>query len=447
MRIAVVGAGIAGLGAAWLLAQRFDVTVFEAAPQAGGHAHTVDAATPDGPVAVDTGFIVYNEENYPNLTRLFRTLAVATAASDMSFAVSIGRPDSDRRLEYAGRLSGLFAQPSNALSPSYWRMLADLRRFYREAPQLLASAADPGESLGGLLKRGGYGRAFVEHHLLPMAAAIWSTPPERMLDFPAVTLLRFFENHGLFRLRGRPEWRTVAGGSRQYVDAITAPLGERLHTATPVRALRRTGAGVRILTDRGEVWFDHVVLATHADQALAVLGEDASAAERGVLGAFGYEMNHAVLHRDPRLMPRHRRVWSSWNYMAEAGNAPAGGDVSVTYWMNRLQPLGDAPDVFVSLNPQCEPDPSLTLARFQYAHPRFEAATIGAQQRLSMVQGVRRTWFCGSYCGYGFHEDALTSGLRVAAAFGLEAPWAAEVPRLSPAGAMVDPLVPLVAAE
>lgn len=421
LRVAVVGAGIAGLGTAWLLHRRHAVTVYDAGERPGGHAHTVDVPLAEGSLPVDVGFIVYNELNYPNLSELFRRLRVPTAASDMSLAVSID----GGRIEYSGSPRGLIAQPGNAIRPGTWRMLRDIRRFYREAPRLLddpARAGDAGPGLGDYLAEHRYSTDFVADHLLPMGAAIWSSTPERMLAFPAVAFVRFCHNHGLLRFAGRPRWRTVAGGSRAYVDRLCSSFADRLRLGTRVVEARRHGNGIELRDSRGGVdRFDRLVLATHADQALAILGASATEAERAVLGAFRYEANPAYLHRDRRLMPRRRAVWSSWNCLAT--DRALGRHLAVTYWMNRLQPLGEAPPIFVTLNPETPPAEEATLARFEFAHPQFDAAALRAQQGLPALQGHNGTWFCGSYWGYGFHEDALRSGLDVATALGAPAPW------------------------
>lgn len=410
--IGVVGSGISGLSAAWLLSQRHRVTLYEAGDRIGGHSHTVEALG----VAVDTGFIVYNEATYPNLTALFAHLGVETRASSMSFAVSLD----GGRLEYAGGTrGGLFAQRRNLVSPRFWAMLSDLRRFYAAAPRDLPTMGSLG--LGDYLDGLGCGSAFRDDHLYPMAAAIWSTPVCAIPDYPAAAFVRFCENHGLLRLKQRPQWRTVVGGSREYVARLREEFRGVVRTGCAVRAIRRDGAGVALETAHGAMRHDRVVIAAHADQALALLDEP-SAAEREVLGAFGYRRNHAVLHSDPALMPRRRRVWSSWNYAAHdraRGLAP-----SVTYWMNRLQHLPADKPLFVTLNPLREPDPALVHWRGDYDHPVFAAAAARAQTRLWELQGRRYTWFCGAHFGAGFHEDGLQAGLAVAEQLGgVRRPW------------------------
>jgi len=415
MDVGVVGSGISGLAAAWLLAQRHRVTLIEADERIGGHSHTVDV----GGVSVDTGFIVYNEATYPNLTALFAHLDVSTHATDMSFAVSID----DGRLEYAGsRRGGLLAQKRNLLRPRFWSMLRDLLRFYRDAPRDIGGMGEI--SLDAYLDQRGYGAAFREDHLYPMAAAIWSTPAIDIGRYPAAAFVRFCANHGLLRLRGRPLWRTVVGGSASYVVRMIDAIGrENVMAGCGVHSIARDAAGVEVLMNNGEHRrFDHVVLATHADHALGLLS-DADEEECRLLGAFPYLRNEAVLHSDPMLMPRRRSSWASWNYLARRTEANAL--LSVTYWMNALQPLGpDAPPLFVTLNPLSQPDAALTHRRIVYEHPMFDAAAMAAQAELWSLQGRRRTWFAGAYFGAGFHEDGLQAGLAVAEQLGdVRRPW------------------------
>lgn len=424
-RIAIIGSGVAGMGAAWALDKRHQVTVYEAADRPGGHADTFVATVRGRRIPVDTGFIVYNEANYPNLIRLFETLGVATEPSDMSFAVSMD----GGKFEYKGSGAGLFARRSNLIDPRVYRMAGDIVRFYRRASELLAEE-DNELTLEDYLHRGSYSRAFVERHLLPMGAAIWSCKPSEMLKFPARSFVQFCENHGLLQLSDRPQWRTVSGRSRDYVGRIVAGMRGQMRFSTPVATIRRDRDATFVVTESGEEErFDEVVLASHADQTLAMLGEDASADERAVLGAFRYTPNRAVLHSDPSLMPRRRAAWASWNYVGPA-EKPQGNDTSeddrlcVTYWMNNLQNIDPDYPLFVTLNPIREPDPALVHRDVAYEHPLFDSTAMGAQKCLPIIQGKQRRWFCGSYFGHGFHEDALRSGLAVAAALGAPAPWA-----------------------
>jgi predicted NAD/FAD-binding protein len=423
LRFAVIGSGIAGMSAAWLLAHRHAVVLYEKNSRLGGHTNTVDAPRHDGgSVPVDTGFIVYNETNYPNLTALFRHLGVATAPSNMSFSVSLD----DGALEYSGGdLMGLLAQPANVLKRRFWRMLRDTLRFYRRGPYLLAEADAAELTLGAYLDREGYSPAFVEDHLLPMAAAIWSTPAGDMRAHPAVAFVRFCMAHGLMRLSGRPQWRTVSGGSREYVKRLTAPYANAVRLNTAVRRIHRSQTGVIVEEASGATErFDRVIVATHADQALRLLA-DPSEDEATLLSAFRYSRNRAVLHTDATLMPKRRRAWASWNYLGRRDGAGTAR-VSVTYWMNRLQNIDPRTPLFVTLNPLRSPRPEAIIAAFDYDHPAYDLQALRAQTRLPHLAGVRNTWFCGSYFSSGFHEDALVSGLNAAeAAGGLVRPWGA----------------------
>ena len=414
LKIAVIGTGISGLSAAWLLSQRHDVTVYERASRLGGHSNTIEVGAPGRAIPVDTGFIVYNPKNYPNLTALFAHLGVATKPSDMSFGVSLD----GGRLEYAGtNLLGLFAQKRNLVRPRFLSMMRDLLRFYRTAPA--ATFDDPSTTLGDYLRAGNYGDAFCQDHLLPMAAAIWSAPPQTMLDYPAAAFIRFHANHGLLQIADRPEWRTVDGGSRTYVQKLTAAFADRVRLGCAALSLRRTQDGVIVQGEDGDAHFDHAVLATHGDQALTLLS-DADGEERDVLGAFRYSRNLAVLHTDTRFMPVRRKAWSSWNFI---GDRDAASGVCVTYWMNRLQSIA-GPDLFVTLNPPQPPHAGTLLHSEIYEHPMFDTRALLAQSRLWSLQGRGNVWFCGAYFGAGFHEDGLQAGLAVAEQLGgMRRPW------------------------
>jgi predicted NAD/FAD-binding protein len=418
--IAVIGSGISGMSAAWLLSQRHRVTLYEQADYAGGHSHTVDAASEAGTVPVDTGFIVFNEDTYPNLTALFRHLGVETCPTIMSFAASFD----GGRLEYGGNnLISLFAQRTNLIRPRFWSMLRDLVRFYRTAPGDIAELARTAESLGDYLDRKHYGRAFQDDHLLPMAAAIWSAPALTLRDHPAAAFLQFCNNHGLLKFTDRPVWRTVVGGSREYVAKLTASYADRLELNLGAKSIVRQAGRVQVIDILGgQQRFDHVVLATHADQALALLDRP-SAEESRLLGAFRYQPNLAVLHRDPNYMPVRKGVWSSWNYLA---TRQAGGEtsLSVTYWMNELQHIDRQNPLFLTLNPTTMPAEALTLRVDHYEHPVFDAASLRAQESLWSLQGHQNSWYCGAYFGAGFHEDGLQAGLAVAEALGgVRRPW------------------------
>jgi predicted NAD/FAD-binding protein len=403
MRIAIVGTGISGLVAAHRLHRDHDITVYEAAARIGGHTHTVAVEEPGGAQAIDTGFIVFNDRNYPNFEALLDELGVAAKPSHMSFSVSDGGG-----FEFSGTPWGLFARPAHLLSPSFIGMLRDWRRFNRLAPGLIGMNGTA-PSLGAWLEREGFSRHFIDRLIVPQASAVWSADPGQMWSFPASFMAEFFDNHGMYSLRDRPRWRTVEGGSHTYVEAITAPWRDRIRTAAPVRRIDRLPDEVQIEADGCETEsFDRVVIAAHSDQALAMLG-DPSEAERQVLGAIPYQPNEAVLHTDAAMMPRRRAAWSSWNFHL-AAEAPAR--TTVTYWMNHLQRLRTRQQYFLTLNRAEAIDPAKVLRRFTYDHPVYTAAGVAAQGRRAEVSGVRRTHYCGAYWGWGFHEDGVVSGLR-----------------------------------
>lgn len=419
MSIAVIGSGIAALSAAWLLSKTHKVTVFEKEHRAGGHSNTVDVATPDGKIAVDTGFIVYNPDSYPNLVALFDRLNVKTAETAMTFSASL----KNGSYEYSGSgINGLFGQPRNIVSPKHLIMIKDIKRFFNQATAEGDSIA-PDVTLADWLSHNNYSKSFINNHLLPMAAAIWSTPSTSALDFPAASFMRFFANHGLLKVRNRPGWRTVRNGSREYVNAIITDANLEVRTNAGIESIQRRESEV-IIQDAGGLRqsFDHVVIGAHADEALSML-IDADDVERNLLKSFNYSQNLAVLHTDEALMPVRKRLWSSWNYIERTDHS-GGNQLTVSYWMNRLQPLDTATNLFVTLNPARAIDKTKVLAEFNYSHPIFNLEAMKAQRDLWDLQGRRRTWFCGSYFGYGFHEDGCQSGLAVAEDLsGIARPW------------------------
>ncbi len=417
LNIAVVGAGISGLSAAWLLSKRHRVVVYESGSFAGGHSNTIDVSDERGVFGVDTGFIVYNPPNYPNLCALFDHLNVPSKTAPMTFSVSLDGGG----YEYSGtRLGGIFGQPSNLLNREHWRMLNDVLRFFKNAPRD-AERLPVTLTLGAYLSQESYSTGFINKHLAGMAGAIWSTPIDAMMQYPLQAFVRFFENHGLLKVTNRPKWRTVDGGSRCYVERLLQDGKFEVRLSSPVCAVTRHNGGVRVIDGAGDnSAYDHVVMATHADQALRLL-RDADGLESELLQAFRYTDNLAVVHSDRALMPTRKSLWSSWNYI---GKSDTAGDLTVSYWMNALQTLDMQSDVFVTLNPGVAPDVSKEIARFNYQHPLFDAAALQAQADLWSLQGRANTWFCGSYFGAGFHEDGLQSGLAVAEDLGnLRRPW------------------------
>ncbi|MGZ5876077.1 MAG: NAD(P)/FAD-dependent oxidoreductase [Bradyrhizobium sp.] len=435
MRVAVIGTGIAGNAAAWTLSKRYPVTVYDREIRPGGHSHTVTIDYDGTPLAVDIGFIVYNELNYPELTALFAHLGVETVESCMSFAVTAN----GGRFEWKGggndwreTAAGLFAQPRNLLSPSYLWMLRDILRFNTQSIEDHAAGRLFGLSLGEYFSRRKFAPRLLTDYLGPMGAAIWSAPAEGMLDFPAENFVAFFSNHRLLQY-DRPVWRTVKGGSQNYVEKLISAFRNRIRLGCAVTSIERTPHGV-VVTDShgGRDTYDHVVIASHSNQALAMLS-DADDREHAILGAIGYAPNTVYLHRDARLMPKRRRVWASWNFLRWQREGTAENDVAVTYWMNELQGIDKDMPLFVSLNPPFEPDPELTFGKHICEHPQYNAAAFAAQKRLDEIQGRRHTWFCGAWTGYGFHEDGLRSGLAVAEALGATVPWREPPPELAEA--------------
>ena len=417
-RVAVVGAGIAGLATAWLLADKYRVTLFEAGDYFGGHSNTVDVTLEGVTHPVDTGFLVHNDVTYPNLVALLAHLDVPVHASDMSFGVSICEPD----IEWAGtNLRSVFAQPGNLFRPKFFAMLRDILRFNRQAERYLLEVRGTPMTLGSLLKREKFGQAMQDWYLLPMAAAIWSTPVSAVLEFSAETFLAFCLNHRLLQIDDRPQWKTILGGSRVYVRAMLKRITDA-RLACPVMQVQRGDDTVTITSTAGVEHFDAVVMACHAPTTLALL--DATLDEQRVLAGFRYQPNEAILHTDIALLPRRKKVWSAWNYMAVGGQG-VERPVAVSYLINQLQPLPFQTPVVVTLNPHQAPEVSKVLARFSYEHPVLDQTASLAQLELPKLQGQQKTWFCGAWSGFGFHEDGLKSALRVARDFGVTPPWQA----------------------
>ncbi len=412
MRIAVIGSGIGGLGSAWFLSRQHEVILFEKSPTLGGHTDTHGIELDGRRHAVDTGFIVSNAEHYPLLTRLFAELGVATQATTMSFSVH----DAASGLEYnTGSLGGLFCQPRNLLSPRFWRMLGDLRRFYREAPRLLSSA-EPGPTLGEYLRQNRYSNVFRDDHLVPMASALWSSPSRRILDFPAIELVRFMANHHMLQISGRPQWRVVTGGSQRYIDAMRKNWSVEERLGCAVSHVSRHPGRVEINSAAGVESFDHVVMACHSDDALKLL-TDATPAEQSILGDLGYQDNDTVLHTDKNVLPENRKAWAAWNaHIPVDREAPC----SVSYWMNALQSIESSEPLIVSLNRTPQIDPSKILRHLNYRHPVQTQASASARGRKAEIQGQSGTWFAGAYWGFGFHEDGLRSAHEIATALGVE---------------------------
>jgi predicted NAD/FAD-binding protein len=418
MKVAIVGSGISGLAVAHALQGRAELTLYEAGNYFGGHTHTVDVTLPtaNGPTTwgVDTGFLVFNERTYPNLIRLFGELDVPTARTDMSFSVQ-AVTGAGRRIEWNGAdLNTVFAQRSNLFNWRFLRMLREVLRFNRLATELAEAGADERLQLplGRWLDQQGFSAEFRDWYFLPMMACIWSCPTAQMLEFPVATMVRFCHNHGLIQVNGRPQWWTVAGGARRYVQKIVERIADK-RLATPVRAIARDGAGVTVHTDGGSERYDEVVLATHSDQALALL-QQPSDEERRILGAIRYQPNRAVLHTDASVLPLSPRAWAAWNYERATSSEQEHSRVCLHYLINQLQPLPFEQPVVVSLNPLREIAPEHVLGDYEYAHPVFDLGAIAAQKELARIQGAHQTWYCGAWTGYGFHEDGLKSGLGVA---------------------------------
>jgi len=414
MRIAVIGTGVSGLGAAYLLHQHHDLVIYEKNDYLGGHSRTIDVPVKEGVLAVDTGFIVFNDWNYPNLLGLFDEIRVPYQKSDMSFGVSID----DGWLEYSS--GGLFAQRKNILRPQYWRMLFDVFKFNKQA--LAYIEKDPSITLGNCLEQLKMGSWFKRYYILAMGAAIWSCPVETIMQFPAQTFLRFFKNHGLLSINKRPQWYTVTGGSREYIKRLTAPFADCITLGNGAARVTQLGDQYVVIDVKGgKREFDHVIFACHADQALALL-EKPTVDEQSVLSSFDYQRNHIVVHSDASYMPQHKQCWASWVYLSEQ-QQDNNQDISLSYWMNNLQSLKTETPVIITLNPTRRPKESLIINEHNFSHPIFDYKAIVAQDKMKSIQGQRNLWFCGAYQRYGFHEDGLLSAVNVVKRLGGTIPW------------------------
>jgi predicted NAD/FAD-binding protein len=415
-KIAIIGTGISGLSAAYLLNEQHDITIYEKEPVIGGHTRTLTVRYGERTIPVDTGFIVYNERNYPNLTALFRHLGVVTKASDMSFALTV----CDGRLEWGAQsVNAIFGQRRNLVRPEFYRLFREAMRFNAKA--VSTANQNPSLSLGQLITHMGLSDAFRRYYLLPMAGAIWSCPPRQMLEFPAETFVRFFANHGLLAASGQPQWRTVSGGAQNYVERLTTFFKTRIRTNCAVSRVTRKDNTVEIVDQYGHCEkFDEVVFASHSDETLKTL-TDATAAEREALGAIGYQRNRVILHKDPQFMPKQKRCWASWVYHSDGTGDEAA--ITVSYWMNRLQSIDQRYPLFVTLNPAREIPQEHIFDEHEFHHPVFDRAALVAQEQLKLMQGRNRTWFCGAYLGHGFHEDGMVSAINVAEQLGTTVPW------------------------
>ncbi len=437
MRIAVIGSGIGGVSSAWLLSPGNDVDIYESAPELGGHTHTIDVSANGLTFPVDTGFMVFNRRTYPNLTRFFEHLGVEAADADMSFSVSVA----DEDIEWSGtNLDTVFAQRKNIANPRFLQMLTDVLRLSRDADRLLADPSVAELTLGQLMAREGYSKAFTDWYLIPMGDAIWSTPPGDMMDYPALTFLRFCDNHGLLHILGKPAWLSVRGGARRYIEAAGRDFSGEVFTAEGVEHVERTATGVRVHTARRAEDYDAVIMACHPPQTRQVLGDTMTPAERDVLSAFEYWPNDVVLHTDETFLPRSKRAWASWNWYSEGGEIEKAM-LRLTYRINTLQDLPDgAPSVLETLNRDREPAEGTLLARLSFEHPMYSQEAIAAQAKLPSIQGADRIWFTGAWTRYGFHEDGILSGVRVAEALGAVLPWGDQ---LDPTRTMTVPGAPV----
>ena len=414
MKIGVIGSGVSGLVSALTLQERFEVSLFEKNSKLGGHSNTVTIEQENKKYSVETGFIVLNDKNYPIFTSLLKHLNIGVNNSSMSFSVSVDKG----QFEYSSSYIGLLGQTKNIIDPKYWGMLRDINYFYTNALKDVKDCPD-NETLGQFLKRFSYSNKFIDYHLVPMTASIWSCPTKSILNFPIKSLLVFFENHKLLNIYNRPKWSTVNKGSREYVKKIQSLLKGEIYTNTKVNKISKSKEGIRVHYQDGIKTFDKVILACHADQSSEILIENFSE-EANLLKDFKYQKNTSILHSDINFMPKRKSVWSSWNYITETGNS---GNLSITYWMNELQRINSPKPILLSLNPKILPNPDLIYGQYSYSHPILDNNAINIQKKLSSIQGKNNLWFCGAWTGFGFHEDGVKSAVEIANSHNIDLPW------------------------
>ena len=414
MKIGVIGSGVSGLVSALTLQERFEVSLFEKNSKLGGHSNTVTIEQEDKKYSVETGFIVLNDKNYPIFTSLLKHLNIGVNNSSMSFSVSVDKG----QFEYSSSYIGLLGQTKNIIDPKYWGMLRDINYFYTNALKDVKDCPD-NETLGQFLKRFNYSNKFIDYHLVPMTASIWSCPTKSILNFPIKSLLVFFENHKLLNIYNRPKWSTVNKGSREYVKKIKSLLKGKIYTNAKVNKISKSKEGIRVHYQDGIKTFDKVILACHADQSSEILIENFSE-EANLLKDFKYQKNTSILHSDINFMPKRKSVWSSWNYITETGNS---GNLSITYWMNELQGINSSKPILLSLNPKILPNPDLIYGQYSYSHPILDNNAINIQKKLSSIQGKNNLWFCGAWTGFGFHEDGVKSAVEIANSHNIDLPW------------------------
>ena len=414
MKIGVIGSGVSGLVSALTLQERFEVSLFEKNSKLGGHSNTVTIEQENKKYSVETGFIVLNDKNYPIFTSLLKHLNIGVNNSSMSFSVSVDKG----QFEYSSSYIGLLGQTKNIIDPKYWGMLRDINYFYTNALKDVKDCPD-NETLGQFLKRFNYSNKFIDYHLVPMTASIWSCPTKSILNFPIKSLLVFFENHKLLNIYNRPKWSTVNKGSREYVKKIQSLLKGKIYTNAKVNKISKSKEGIRVHYQDGIKTFDKVILACHADQSSEILIENFSE-EANLLKDFKYQKNTSILHSDINFMPKRKSVWSSWNYITETGNS---GNLSITYWMNELQGINSPKPILLSLNPKILPNPDLIYGQYSYSHPILDNNAINIQKKLSSIQGKNNLWFCGAWTGFGFHEDGVKSAVEIASSHNIHLPW------------------------